>query len=304
MNILKNLSYIAIILALSACGGSEGSGEKNQIPSLPLSTDFTSVEINENQTTTLNASYPNPVGDVSFTVGVPDEHTNDIQYTISQKENTATIALSVPELQLSKIFSVTISAIDSSGTTLTENINITAINSSALELISKLTIIKENVIALINAEEEKRLMHAISKLAYFGGQRTLDEKSIISQQISDTLDPAIAELITKLTNDFSGDSFNNTEDNTKALLSAIENHLLAYITPTNDIITDTLNKVSREAIQSISLGEYYFDSEKRKYSQLWQNPELSDNETQTFKEQYLFLTDIVFSDEFTCNDSE
>jgi len=274
-----------------------------ELPPFSFTIDSETIEIGENKTGVFELEYTNPRGDVTLQVDLLGTNFEGFHHTVNSDAEAGTVTINVSELTISKILKLAISATDSEGTKNVKDATLRVLNTSALLDFAQLKAMQDNIDSLINAGEETRLLNTISNLAYITGKITGFEKDDALSQISKVLNVDVANIIKAQLEGTKSDSFEVDETTVRMLLSNLDANFKSYIEPINGIISDALSSISNNIIPAIQLGEYYFDLDNGKYSQLWKNPSLgTTDDIWSFNNNLQFLNDIVFPENQQCNE--
>ena len=295
---MKNAQLLSVILSfgiLTACGGgSDGDSNPSNEPKFSVSASQSSITASENQEVNFSVSFNNNSGNVSLTANTSNiANVGSVDFSASGTN----VSITFNELDTDITHNLVINAQDGSGNQASTTIAFSVTNESVKPKLIRYNAIKANLDSLINAEQETQVFKAITDIARMAGTLTdniyFDTRTIfnnIKTQNQQNYASGLRETI--------GDSAPVSEKALDDVLAGFDSTYRLLVTPLNELINSN-QSIASELFPALSLGTLY-TSEDGLASQFWNNPEHGSGTPYTFDSEYDFLTNLVMSNDQTC----
>lgn len=314
-NQIKGYLLAAAVLSLTACGGGGGgsssgdnsstgsTGGTTQAKALSLSTNQSGATLVESSVISFNVSSTGGTGSVSYSASVTAGELLGNSISASADGNEVTV--SVPDLEYSGEFSVTVTGTDSAGKSDDIVISFNVENTSAQPVLAALNAMFESKYEIANLKEERDVLVKIAKAAYYGSddfkQSDLDAALIASEKETDAdWRQSVLDLFkNKFYNqDLSTNEYLSETELNAALVNA-NTKIAEYLSEINGEITKVATK-SGDTLPSMDLnGTLYISGSK--VSQFIGNSAFMDADTQAWNESYGFLAGVLDPSLIACN---
>ncbi|TWX53664.1 PKD domain-containing protein [Colwellia hornerae] len=270
------------------------------LPPFSLSLISHDLQVNEFEEAIIKLHYENARGEVSLsTILSGDGFVNDETTVVKKDGSQGIISLTINNVLRQMLLSLTITATDSVETVSVVEIQVEVFNTSILRKIAMINVIKNSYDAILNAEEERKVIESLSNLAFYSGEVAFSEKNNFIAKVGPMFDQNLALLIRAEFDQFETDQQQYINEELVDLkLVSFHANMANYIEPINAIIAEV--SILSNTVE-LTLGDYYFIEQDNILSQFWGNSSLgSQGDKWAFSNDFQYLTDVIFPDDQIC----